>query len=61
MDLGQQIERVWGNLAVDVEGEENLDEDSDSDLSDISSGGYEADIDSSDGEEAPKDGTQERG
>ena len=59
MDLDLQIERVWGNLAVTVEGEESWGDDSDSDMSDVSTGGYEADIDSSDSEEAPKDGSQD--
>ena len=51
MDLDLQIERIWGNLAVGVE-EDNWDDDSDSDAS---SGGNEADVDSSDSEEAPPD------
>ena len=51
MDLDLQIERIWGNLAVGVE-EDNWDDDSDSDAS---SRGYEADVDSSDSEEAPPD------
>ena len=61
MDQDLQIERIWGNLAVDVEREESLGDDSDSDVSDVSSGGYEADIDSSDGEEAPEDAPRDEG
>ena len=57
MDLDLQIERIWGNLAVDIEDAEqdHRGGDSDSDMSDLSSGGYIADVDSSDSEEAPPD------
>ena len=55
----EDAEIVWGNLHIDKEEEENQDDNSgselESEMSDASSGGYLADVDTSDSDEAPPD------